>query len=58
MNSLELFGIAGDFDGEAFGGGIDHAAAEDFGFLQHGGAAFLRVRMRSSTIRGPPPAIR
>ena len=47
---VELFGIAGGFDGEAFGGGIDHAGAEDFGFLQHGGAAFpAAVRTRTST---------
>src|SRR5450759_589514 len=38
----ELFGVAGDFDGVAFDAGIDHASAEDFGFLEDGGAAFLR----------------
>ena len=38
----ELFGVAGDFDGEAFGAGIDHASAEDLGFLEDGGAALLR----------------
>ena len=38
----ELFGVAGDFDGEAFDAGIDHASAEDLGFLEDGGAAFLR----------------
>src|SRR6266567_6580440 len=37
----ELFGVAGDFDGEAFDAGIDHTSAEDFGFLEDGGAAFL-----------------
>src|ERR1035437_6698559 len=37
----ELFGVAGDFDGEAFDAGIDHAPTEDFGFLEDGGAAFL-----------------
>ena len=38
----EFFGVAGDLDGEAFNAGIDHASAEDFGFLENGGAAFLR----------------
>src|SRR5260370_32944861 len=38
----ELFGVAGDFDGEAFDAGIDHASAEDLGFLQNGGATLLR----------------
>ena len=40
---VELLGIAGGFDGEAFGGGIDHAGVEDFGFLEHRGAAVLRA---------------
>ena len=39
---VQLFGVAGDFDGEAFGGGIDHAAAEDLGLLEDGGPALLR----------------
>src|ERR1035441_1879651 len=38
----KFFGVAGDLDGEAFDAGIDHASAEDFGFLENGGAAFLR----------------
>src|ERR1022692_4061342 len=38
----EFFGVAGDLDGEAFDAGIDHASAEDLGFLENGSAAFLR----------------
>src|SRR6185369_4445669 len=38
----EFFGVAGDFDGEAFDAGIDYAPTEDLRFLEDGGAAFLR----------------
>ena len=53
MNSSELFGIAGGFEGEAFDGGIDHARAEDLGFLEDRGARFLRACGRAAApVRG------
>ena len=47
---VELFGLAGGFDGEAFGGGIDHAGVEDFRFLKYGGPASCAQRTRTRTI--------
>src|SRR5579863_4434326 len=40
---IELFGIAGGFDGEALGRRIDDSRMEDLRFLQYRGAAVLRA---------------
>src|SRR5579863_3144342 len=40
---VEFFGLARGFDGEAFGGRIDHSAMEDFRFLEDGGPAVLHA---------------